>query len=430
MAYPGEVTRISVRGTDQGRCSGSTRRRTFKNKAGKTLQGYAWHCHILEHEDCDMMVPADGHQGACRRTLTRPVCDLDLAGLGSDDVAPHPRRSQPAARDAARRLRSTSRFVLASNFRGGGEYSRTHGTETWQAFETAIGALEGGEAVAYASGLAAASAILLALAPKTLVLPTGCYLGVRELAKELATQSGIQVRGVDITDTAAVGAASVGADVVWLETPTNPELDLADLPAIVTAAHAAGARVVVDSTFATPVFQRPLEDGADVVMHSGTKFIGGHSDLLIGLAVTRDQAVLERLRHLRLIGGGTPGALEAFLALRGLRTLPLRMERGQATAQVLVERLRAHPAVESVRYPGFGAMVSFVLRGGAAPADAVCAAVGVLVPATSLGGVESTIERRQKYAGDAHVAPGLLRMSVGLEDPEDLWADLEGALSS
>jgi len=319
-------------------------------------------------------------------------------------------------------------LVLASNFRGGGEYTRTHGTETWRAFEEAVGALEGGDAVSFASGLAAASAILLALAPKVLVLPNGSYLGVRELVKELAAQASIEVRAVDIADTAQVVAACPGADVVWLETPTNPELIVADIPAIAAAAHAAGARVVVDSTFATPVFQRPLELGADVVMHSGTKFIGGHSDLLIGLAVATDTAILERIRHLRLIGGATPGALEAFLALRGLRTLPLRMERGQATAEVLVERLAAHPAVAEVRYPGFGAMVSFVLAGGMAAADSLCDDVRLLVPATSLGGVETTIERRQKYAGDAHVNPGLLRMSVGIEDADDLWADIEHGL--
>ncbi len=321
-------------------------------------------------------------------------------------------------------------LVLASNFRGGGDYSRTHGTDTWRALEAAVGELEGGEAVAFASGLAAASAILLAIAPKVLVLPAACYLGVRELAGELARQASIELRTVDVSDTAAVIAAADGADLVWLETPTNPELHVADLEAISRAAHLVGARVAVDSTFATPIFQRPLADGVDVVLHSGTKFIGGHSDLLIGLAVATDAQLIERIRHLRLIGGGTPGGLESYLALRGLRTLPLRMERGQANARELVDRLSLHPAIADVRYPGFGAMVSFVLRGGAVAADEVCQRVEVLVPATSLGGVETTIERRQKYAGDAHVDPGLLRMSVGIEDVEDLWDDLSRALPS
>ncbi len=319
--------------------------------------------------------------------------------------------------------------VLASNFRGEeGVYTRTHGTAGWIGLEEAVGALEGGRAVAFGSGMAAASAALFALAPKVLVLPTFSYLGVRALVADLVEQARMEVRFVDIADTAAMVAACAGADVVWVETPTNPTLDVADLPAITAAAHAAGAKVVVDSTFATPVCAQPLSDGADVVVHSGTKFIGGHSDLLIGLAVAASDEVYDRLHHARLVNGSTPGALEAFLALRGLRTLPLRMERMQANAVELVARLGAHPHVAEVRYPGFGAMVSFVVAGGADAADAVCRSVELLVPATSLGGVETTIERRQKYAGDAHVPPGLLRMSVGIEHIDDLWADLAHAL--
>jgi cystathionine gamma-synthase len=260
------------------------------------------------------------------------------------------------------------------------------------------------------------------------VLPTFSYLGVRALVNDLVEQSRLQVRFVDVTDTAAVVEAADGADVVWVETPTNPTLDVADTAAIATGAHRAGARVVVDSTFATPICARPLEEGADVVLHSGTKFIGGHSDLMIGLTVTADEVLHDRLRHARLVNGATPGALEAFLALRGVRTLPLRMERAQASAAVLAARLAAHPAVADVRYPGWGAMVSFVVHGGADAADALCRSIRLLVPATSLGGVESTIERRQKYAGDAHVPPGLLRMSVGIEHVDDIWADLLAAL--
>jgi len=319
-------------------------------------------------------------------------------------------------------------IVLASNFRGEeGTYSRTHGTATWEGLEEAVGALEGGRATAFSSGMAAASAILFALAPRVLVLPTYSYLGVRALVSDLAERERMEVRLVDIADTARVVEATAGADVVWVETPTNPTLDVADLPAICAAAVAARARVVVDSTFATPMCAQPLADGAAVVMHSGTKFIGGHSDLLVGLAVTRDESVHDHLRHARLVNGGTPGALESFLALRGVRTLPLRMERAEANAEELVVRLRAHPAVADVRYPGFGAMVAFTMRGAAA-ADSVCRAVRVIVPATSLGGVETTLERRQKYAGDAHVPPGLIRMSVGIEHVDDLWHDLEQAL--
>ncbi len=315
-------------------------------------------------------------------------------------------------------------IVLASNFRDGGEYTRTHGTPTWAALETAVGALEGGNAIAFSSGMAAAAAIVYALAPKVVVIPTFSYLGVRSLLAEYQLQGHVELRPVDVTDTAGIASAAVGADVVWVETPTNPTLDVADLPAIAAATRDAGAQMVVDSTFATPLLQRPLEHGAAIVLHSGTKFIGGHSDLLIGLCVTTDAAIFERLVQARTFQGATPGALEAFLAVRGLRTLPIRLAAMQRNAVALVERLRAHPGVAEVRYPGEGAMVSFILEGGADAADALCAGVQVLVPATSLGGVETTIERRQKYAGDAHVPPGLLRMSVGIEDIDDLWADL------
>ena len=319
-------------------------------------------------------------------------------------------------------------IVLASNFRSGGEYTRTHGTETWAALETALGALEGGRAIAFSSGMAAASAIVFALVPKIVVIPTVSYMGVRSLLSEYQLRGQIELRPVDITETAQVANAARGADLVWVETPTNPTLDVADLPAIGAIAYDAGASMVVDSTFATPLLQRPLEHGATVVLHSGTKFIGGHSDLLIGLCATSDDSVHDRLVQARTYQGATPGALEAFLALRGLRTLPIRLAAMQRNAEVLVERLRAHPSVADVRYPGCGAMVSFVVTGGAEAADALCAGVRVLVPATSLGGVETTIERRQKYAGDAHVPPGLLRMSVGIEDVDDLWADLAANL--
>ncbi len=318
--------------------------------------------------------------------------------------------------------------VLASNFREGGDYARTHGTDTSAAFEAALGALEGGRAVAYSTGMAAAAAIVYALAPKVVVLPQYSYLGVRALLGEYERQGQIEIRAVDVTDTAQIAAAAIGADVVWVETPTNPTLDVADLPAIGRAAARAGAKMVVDSTFATPLLQRPLEHGAAIVMHSATKFIGGHSDLLLGACITTDDAVFDRLWQARTFQGATPGALETFLALRGLRTLPLRLDASQRNAAVLVERLRGHGAIADVRYPGTGAMVSFIVAGGAAAADAVCATVTLLVPATSLGGVETTIERRQKYAGDAHVPPGLIRMSVGIEHVDDIWADLAAAL--
>ncbi len=319
-------------------------------------------------------------------------------------------------------------IVLASNFRENGDYVRTHGTETWAALEAVIGELEGGHATSFSSGMAAAAACLFALAPRVLVLPDASYMGVRALVGDLADYTGVAVRYVDITSTRSVAEACDGADVLWVETPTNPNLDVADLPGLVAAARRHDVTVVVDSTFATPMFARPLSDGADIVMHSGTKFIGGHSDLLIGLAVAADEVLHDRLRHARVVNGATPGALEAFLALRGVRTLPLRMERAQANAAQLAQRLAAHPAVSEMRWPGFGAVASFVVHGGQPAADAVCSRVELCVPATSLGGVETTLERRQKYEGDSYVNPGLIRVSVGIEHIDDIWDDLNQAL--
>ncbi len=317
-------------------------------------------------------------------------------------------------------------LVLASNFREGGDYSRTHGTASWVAFEDAMGALEVGHALSFASGMAAASALLHALMPKVIVLPRASYLGVRTLVADLAAGHGLEVRLVDVTDTEAVLAASEGANVTWLESPANPTLDVADLAALCGALSTRGTTTVVDSTFATPLGQQPLALGATAVLHSATKFIGGHSDLLLGVAITRDAKLHESLFRARTYGGATPGALESFLALRGLRTLPLRYEASSRSATELAARLRGHEAIDAVRQ--IGPMMAVIVHGGAAIADAVCANVRLLVPATSLGGVETTIERRQKYLGDAHVNPGLLRMSVGIEDVEDLWSDLAQAL--
>ncbi len=315
---------------------------------------------------------------------------------------------------------------LASNFRDSGDYVRTHGTASWRAFEQAIGALEGGDAVCFASGMAAAAAVYYAFQPRIVVLPLASYMGVRTLIGDLSSGGRIEVRSVDVTDTQAVLAAAEGADVVWLESPSNPTLEVAEVETICSKLNARSVATVVDSTFATPLGQQPLALGATVVLHAATKFIGGHSDLLLGVAVTRDADVYQRLFRARTYAGATPGALEVFLALRGLRTLPLRYEAASKNAAELAQRLRAHPGVSEVRQ--LGPMMAVIVNGGAAAADAVCAAVRLIVPATSLGGVETTIERRQKYAGDAHVNPGLLRVSVGIEDVEDLWADFDLAL--
>ena len=333
--------------------------------------------------------------------------------------------------------------VLTAPYHGKG-YAREEGSPTWEALEAAVGALEGGETVAFSSGMAAVAASLEHLPVGARVVgPAVGYTGVRGLLAERAAQGRIELETVDLTDTDAVLRACEGAALVWVETPTNPMVGIVELDRVCEGARAAGAEVVVDATFATPLLQRPLELGADVAMHSATKYIGGHSDLLLGVASTRSPERLAALRHARGVTGATPGALEAFLALRGLRTLSVRLDRAQATAAVLAERLAAHPSVTAVHYPGlpgdpgheraarlmdgFGAMLAFEVDGGAEAAQAVAERVRVLIHATSLGGVETLIERRARYAAEV-APPSLLRVSVGIEHPDDLWADLERAL--
>ena len=215
--------------------------------------------------------------------------------------------------------------------------------------------------------------------------------------------------------------------MLWLESPTNPLLDVSDVAAICAAPRKAGTRVVVDNTFATPLLQQPLSLGADIVIHAATKFLGGHSDLLMGAAVAKDAEQRDLLITARKLYGATPGTLEAFLATRGIRTLPVRLKTAIATAVELTQRLEDHPAVHRVRYPGFGAVVSFELA-DAPTVDRACAAIKVIWNATSLGGVETTMERRSVHPGQEHIPDGLIRMSVGCEDVDDLWADLEQAL--
>jgi cystathionine gamma-synthase len=321
---------------------------------------------------------------------------------------------------------------LTATYRAGGAvvYGRDD-NRSWQAFEAVLGALEGGLAVSFSSGMAAVAAVVESLPVGAgVVVGHDAYYGVRVLLAELAERGRLAVTTVDMGDTPAAVAAFDGAALAWLESPTNPRLAVADLPALIGAARAAGAVVAVDNTFATPLLQQPLAMGADVVVHSVTKLLAGHSDLVMGAAVAatdewRQRLLLRRGRH-----GAVPGPFEAWLALRGLRTLPVRLERAQATAAALAGRLAGHPAVERVRWPGFGTMVSFDVRGGAGPAAAVEGAVGLIVNATSLGGVETLIERRAKYAGEAGTPEGLLRMSVGLEHVDDLWRDLEQALAA
>ncbi|NLE70520.1 MAG: aminotransferase class I/II-fold pyridoxal phosphate-dependent enzyme [Actinomycetales bacterium] len=318
---------------------------------------------------------------------------------------------------------------------------------TWHPFEAALGELEGGlPALVLGSGMAAvAAAFSLVPAGSRVVVPRHAYQVTLVLARDLAERAGLDVVPVDVADTDAVRAALPGAALLWVESPTNPMLEVADVPALVAAAHDAGALVAVDNTFATPLGQRPLTWGADVVVHSVTKALAGHSDVVLGAVVTRDPALRERLAAYRTTHGAIAGPWEVWLALRGLRTLALRVERAQHNAGVLAERLAAHPDVVEVRYPGlpgdpgheraarlltgFGSIVGVRPRGGAAAADAVVAAVRLWVPATSLGGVESMLERRRRFATESPTVPeDLLRLSVGIEDVEDLWRDLDRAL--
>ena len=325
-----------------------------------------------------------------------------------------------------------SPIVPASTYHHGGDpvYGRD-GNPGWAALEEALGALEHGSCVAFASGLAASSAILEELKPGAgVVAQHAPYFGVAEQLRERASRGQIALTTLPELTPAALAATVSGAALVWIESPTNPMLDVVDLHAVISIARTAGALSVVDNTFATPFGQTPLELGADAVLHSATKLIGGHSDLLLGAAVMRDAASAERLRARRATTGATPGALEAYLALRGLRTLPARLARAQASARLLEGKLASHPRVARVRYPGNGTIISFETDGSAGDAETVCEACRLIVHATSLGGVETTLERRARYASEREVGtpPTLIRLSVGLEHPDDLWRDLESAL--
>ncbi|MFD2079768.1 cystathionine gamma-synthase [Actinopolymorpha cephalotaxi] len=345
-------------------------------------------------------------------------------------------------------------LVLASTYVAGGdlEYGR-YANPTWTAFEEVLGALEGGRALAFPSGLAAVATILdLVPVGGVVVAPRHAYLGTVGQLADLVESGRLSAAPlVDIADTEGTLALLPGADLVILESPTNPALEVADLPALCAGAREAGAAVVVDNTFATPMLQRPLEYGADVVLHSATKYLAGHSDLVLGALVTapteRGNELHDLLDSRRRKLGATPGAFETWLALRGLRTLPLRVERACANAAVLAHRLAQHPAVDRVRYPGlrddpgharataqmsaYGAVVAVEVRGGAEAAEALTTATRLWVRATSLGGVESTLERRRRWPGESATIPdNLVRLSVGVEDVEDLWADLSAALSA
>jgi cystathionine gamma-synthase len=323
--------------------------------------------------------------------------------------------------------------TLASVYVAGGEreYGR-YGNPTWEAFEAVLGELEGGAALAFASGMAAVSALLDLVTPgETVVAPRHAYLGTLHLLATKQQRGELSVRRVDLTDTAATIEACTDAAVVWLESPTNPMLEVADVPAIIEGAHAAGARVVVDNTFATPILQRPLDDGADAVLHSATKLLSGHADLLLGAVVTRDPELRRAVDEQRRMKGAVAGPMEAWLATRGMRTLHLRVDAAQRNARYLAERLAGHPRIGRLHDPGFGTMLGIETVGGATAADRLIESTSLWVNATSLGGVESTFERRRRWSSEQATVPEeFIRLSVGVEDPEDLWRDLQKALDS
>jgi len=337
-----------------------------------------------------------------------------------------------------------------NQYRTGRIYARADNPAFDQAEAVLTQLEQGAQAMLFASGMAAATAVFQALEPGDHVLaPRVMYWSLRNWLMNFATRWGLQVELIDMTEPAAVQAAlrPGRTKLVWLETPANPLWTVTDIAATAELAHAAGARVAVDSTVATPVLTRPLTLGADLVMHAATKYLNGHSDLIAGALVTRaDDDFWRRIRTVRAQVGGTLGSFEAWLLLRGMRTLYLRVRAAGAAAQRIAEHFDGHPLVAQVLYPGlpgaqghavsrrqmdggFGGMLSIRARGGEAAAVAVAAHTVLWKRATSLGGVESLIEHRASVEGAGTPAPpDLLRLSVGIEDAGDLIADLEQAL--
>ncbi|HEX3541641.1 MAG TPA: cystathionine gamma-synthase [Acidimicrobiales bacterium] len=334
----------------------------------------------------------------------------------------------------------------------GYEYSRT-ANPTRTALENCLASLEGAaHGLSFASGLAAEHALLTTLAGGDhLLLSHDAYGGTYRLVAQVHAPRGLAFTTVNLHDLTAVAAAwRPETRMLWVETPTNPLLSVVDIAAVSAFAHQRGAVVVVDNTFATPYLQQPLALGADVVVHSTTKYLGGHSDVVGGFLATDDPALAERLAFLQNAAGGVPGPFDCFLTLRGVKTLAVRMDRHCANAAAVVDLLMDHPAVAGVNYPGlpshpghevaarqmtgFGGMVSFTVAGGEAAALEVARATRLWTLAESLGAVESLIEHphRMTHASVAdsplQVPPALLRLSVGLETAADLLADLRQAL--
>ena len=346
-------------------------------------------------------------------------------------------------------LATTYRHGPAGERVAGFEYVR-EGNPNQQQLENALAQLECGTgALAFASGMAAITALLDSLPDGAhIVYPQDCYAGLRVLVTEFLPQRGVTATAVDIGDVDATRAAiAPQTKLVWLETPSNPLLRICDIAALSELAHARGALVACDNTFATPLLQQPLALGADVVMHSTTKYFGGHSDVLGGaLVFARRDALFDAVAHRRHITGGVPSPFNTWMTLRGLRSLPARMAWHCRNARAVAEFLAAHPRVEAVNWPGlpshpnhavaarqmrdFGGMLSVQIRGGREDALALAGQVRLFTNATSLGGCESLMEHRASVEGARPVSPqNLLRLSIGLEHPDDLIADLAQALA-
>ncbi len=337
-------------------------------------------------------------------------------------------------------------IVFGHGNQAGYAYGRDH-NRNWESLERALALLEGGaEALTFASGMAAIAAVFETCAVGAkVVIAEDAYTGTRELARHLSQQGRLEVVSVVATDLERVRAACAGARLLVIESLGNPLLSVPDIRACADIAREAGALTLVDNTFTTPLLVRPLTLGADLVVHSVSKFLGGHSDLMLGAVIVTDPELLAGLRYCRSNFGSVPGQLETWLALRGLRTLDVRLQRQVTSAQWLAEELNRLPKIQRVHYPGlpqhpqhqlarrqmpagFGAMLSLELDCGAEEAESVCQATRIWTNATSLGSVESLLERRARWAGDDYLPPGLLRLSVGIEDKEDLLSDLVQAL--
>jgi cystathionine gamma-synthase len=340
-------------------------------------------------------------------------------------------------------------IALNSTFHEGGPigYGR-YGNETWSALEDAISTLEGGKTLLLSSGMAAISAVFSLLPEGSVVVAANNgYQGTTTLLKKLHESEKLKVRFVNLANTDETVAAIPGAQMLYLESPLNPLLEIIDLPKLIAAGKAAGCGVAVDNTLATPLLQNPLALGADIVIHSVTKYLSGHSDLILGSLSTNDSALYNRLEQSRRYGGAIAGPFEAWIALRGVRTFALRMQRSQENALELATRLSKDGRVAKVRYPGlptdayhqmaksfmkgFGAMISFDVNGSVDQVDLMCNSSRLITNATSLGGVESIWERRRRWATEsASVPENLIRFSVGIENVDDLWADIEHAFTA